>query len=111
MLYKDIIIKYDDEEWRKNRLIKIIDELANDFGREPAELIKKLEDDKSTLKIYWLYKVSPFLINVVNSAWMDNYEYHTNHIIIKDEDIFCPCCSAPPQKEDETIKNYINNLN
>jgi hypothetical protein len=107
MFYKDIIIKYDDEEFRKQRLIKVINEMCNDFGREPKELIRKLEDDKGTLNIYWLCKVSIFLKNVVNSIWMDNHELHTNHIILEQ----CACCNAPPQKEDETIKNYINNLN
>ena len=107
MIYKNIIIKYDDEEFRRIRLIKIIDELEEDFKRDPSELIMKLEDNKGTLKIYWFIKVSSFLKNVVNSIWMDNYEFNTKHLISN----YCPCCNAQPQKEDETIKNYINNLN
>jgi hypothetical protein len=107
MIYKNIKLNYNDEDWRKNRLIRIIDELNNDFGRDPVELIKELEDDKGTLKIYWLFEVSIFLKNVVNSIWMDNHEFHTKHIIIDS----CACCNAPIQKECEEIKNYINNLN
>jgi hypothetical protein len=106
MIYKNIIIKYDDEEFRRTRLIKIIDELEEDFKRDPSELIMKLEDNKGTLNIYWFIKVSSFLKNVVNSIWMDNYEFNTKHIISN----YCPCCNAPPQKEDPEIKEYLNSI-
>lgn len=104
MIYKNIIIKYDDEDFRRKRLIKVIDELEEDFKRDPSELIMKLEDNKGTLTIYWLIKVSLFLKNVVNSIWMDNYEFNTKHIISN----FCPCCNATPQKEDPEIKEYLD---
>jgi hypothetical protein len=106
MIYKNIILKYDDEDFRKERLIRVIDELEEDFGRAPSELIRKLEDDKGTLIIYWLFKVSTFLKNVVNSTWMDNHEFHTKHKIID----ACACCNAPIQKESQEIKDYLNNL-
>jgi hypothetical protein len=106
MIYKNIIIKYDDEEFRRIRLIKIIDELEEDFKRDPSELIMKLEDNKGTLKIYWFIKVSSFLKNVVNSIWMDNYEFNTKHIISN----YCPCCNASTQIEDKEIKEYLDSI-
>jgi hypothetical protein len=108
MIYRNIILKYNDEEFRLTRLKKVIDQIYEDSGYEASELIRKLEDDKGTLKVYWLCKITTFLINVVNSIWMDNYEFHTEHIIAIEDCDYCACCHAPPQKECEEVKNYFN---
>lgn len=110
MLYKNILIKYDDEEFRKNRLIKIIDELYNTIPVDYIVMIKKIVDIKGQLNVYWIEKPSNFYKMIINSMWMDLYEFHVNHIII-DTDNFCPCCNAPPQKEDPEIKEYLNSYN
>lgn len=106
--YKDIIIDYNDEEFRLTRLKKIIDELHETIPPDYIIMIHKIKDDKGTLNIYWNEKPSLFYKMVINSLWMDYYEFHTNHIIIYDD---CPCCSKPPQKENQEIKEYLNNLN
>ena len=107
MFYKDIIIKYDDEEFRKNRLIKVIDEIYNTVPHDYIVMIKKLVDIKGELNVYWMEKPSNFYKMIINSIWMDNYECHVNHIII-DPDEYCCHCNAPPQKEDPEIKAYID---
>jgi hypothetical protein len=73
-------------------------------------MIKKLVDIKGELNVYWTEKPSNFFKMIINSMWMDLYEFHVNHIII-DPDEYCCHCNAQPQKEDSEIKEYLNSYN
>ena len=106
MHYKNIKLTCDDE-FRLIRLKKVVDGLYNLIPVDYIHMIKKLEDIKGTLNIYWIESPSLFFKNIINSMWMDLYEFHTNHIIL-DKDDFCSCCNSPPQKEDKEIKEYLN---
>jgi hypothetical protein len=100
------MIKYDDEEFRLVRLKKLVDEIYNIVPIDYIVMIKKLVDIKGELNVFWIEKPSNFYKMIINSIWMDLYEFHVNHIII-DDDNFCRCCNAPPQKEDPNIKIII----
>lgn len=106
-VYKDIIIKYDDEDFRMKRLIKVIDEIYNIVPIDYIVMIKKLVDIKGELNVFWMEKPSNFYKMIINSIWMDLYEFNVNHIII-DPDEYCCHCNAPPKKEDPEIKEYLN---
>jgi len=83
MIYKKIIINNDDNEdlFRQQRLIQIIDELYELTGSDVSALIEQLEDNKGTLNVYWSSNVSTFLKNVVGSIWEEYFENNINHII------------------------------
>jgi hypothetical protein len=110
VLYRDIIIKNDHEEFRLVRLKKLVDEIYNLIPIDYIVMIKKLVDIKGELNVYWKEKPSNFYKMIINSMWMDLYEFNVNHIII-DDDNFCPHCNAPPQKEDPEIKAYLDSYN
>jgi hypothetical protein len=83
MIYKKIIINNDDNEdlFRQQRLIQIIDELYELTGSDVSALIEQLQDNKGTLNVYWSSNVSTFLKNVVGSIWEEYFENNINHII------------------------------
>jgi len=108
MHYRDIKLKCDDE-FRLIRLKNVVDEIYNIVPIDYIHMIKKLEDIKGTLNIYWIEKPSLFYKTIINSIWMDHYEFNTNHIIL-DPDDFCSCCNSPPQKEDPEIKEYLESI-
>jgi len=115
--YKDIILSYNDEQWRLNRLKSLIDFL--DEAPKPKETttlkkIAELEDDKGILNVYSLSRLSDYEKLWIKWIWQDNDEHIVKFIkyIQKVESpTFCPYCSQPPQKEDEEIKEYLNYLN
>ncbi len=110
--YKDIILTYNDEQWRLNRLKSVIDFIT--FGCEAPkpketttlEKIAELEDDKGILNIYYETRLSDYEKLWIKWIWQDNNEH-----IVKFKKYICPHCSQPPQKEDEEIKEYLNYLN
>jgi hypothetical protein len=110
MLYKDIIIKNDDEEFRLIRLKKLVDEIYSLVPIDYIVMIKKLVDIKGELNVYWIEPPSNFYKMIIDSMWMKLYEYNVKHIIINPEDI-CKCCDAPVNKEDPEIKEYLNSYN
>ena len=110
MHYRNIKLNSNDEEFRLIRLKEVVDDIYKIIPEEYITMIKKLKDEKGTLIIYWIEKPSLFYKTIINSIWMDHYEFHTNHIIL-DPDDFCNCCNSPPRKEDPEIKEYLNNLN
>lgn len=110
MHYNNIKLIYNDEEFRLVRLKKVVDELYETIPPDYIVMIKKLEDIKGNLNVYWIEKPSIFFKTIINSLWMDHYEFHVNHIILDPND-FCKCCNSPPNKEDPEITKYLNNLN
>jgi hypothetical protein len=107
-IYKQIILKFDDE-FRKQRLIKLIDELYNMIPIDYILIIESLEDIKGTLNISWLEIPTLFFKEIINSLWMEQDEYNVKHII-KTEG-HCKCCNSKHQQEDEEIKDYFKYLN
>lgn len=110
-LYRNIKLFYNDEEWRKQRLIKVVDELYNLIPYDYIIMIMTLKDIKGELNIHWKEAPSNFYKMIINSMWQDLYEFHTNHIILEDDDDNCPCCKAPINKECQEIKDYLKSLN
>ncbi len=109
MLYKNIKLVYNDEEFRLIRLQVLIDELYETVAPDYIKMIFKLEDIKGTLNVYWNEKPSLFYKTLIDSLWMDQYEININHNINQEfDDDFCPCCSKPHQKEDPEIKAYFS---
>jgi hypothetical protein len=106
-IYKQIILKFD-EEFRKERLINLIDELYKMILIDDILIIESLEDIKGTLNISWLKPPSLFYKEIINSLWMDQNEDNVKHII-KEKD--CKCCNSKPQQEDQEIKEYLYSLN
>ena len=112
--YKDIILIYNDEQWRLNRLKSVIDFL--DEAPKPKETttlekIAELEDDKGILNVYSLSRLSDYEKLWIKWIWQDNNEHivkFIKYIERIDSPTFCPHCSQPPQKEDEEIKEYLN---
>jgi hypothetical protein len=106
--YKDIILSYNDEEWRLNRLKLVIDFIT--FGCEipPLRKIAQLEDDKGILNVYYYTRLSDYEKLWIKHIWQEENEHIVKFIKVKE---FCPHCSQPPQKEDEEIKEYLNYLN
>jgi hypothetical protein len=106
-IYKQIILKFDDE-FRKERLINLIDELYNMVSIDYILIIESLEDIKGTLNISWLETPSLFYKAIINSLWMEQNEDNVKHII-KEE--VCKCCNSKPQQgEDQEIKDYFKYL-
>jgi hypothetical protein len=103
--YKDIILTYNDEEWRLNRLKLLIDFL-NEIP--PLRKIAELEDDKGILNVYYYTRLSDYEKLWIKHIWQEENEHIVKFIKVKE---FCPHCSQPPQKEDEEIKEYLNYLN
>jgi len=104
-IYKQIILKFDDE-FRKERLIKVIDELYNMISIDYILIIESLEDIKGTLNISWLETPSLFYKEIINSLWMEQNEDNVKHI-----ENYCKCCNSKPQQEDQEIKDYFKYLN
>lgn len=102
----NIILCYNEDEFRLVRLIKILDELYEQIPYGYMSIIRKLKDDKGTLIIYWLEAPTLLYKMIINSLWMDHYEFHTKHIILDSND-YCKCCISQPQKEDPEIKAYL----
>jgi hypothetical protein len=103
--YKDIILSYNDEEWRLNRLKSVIDFITFGYEIPPLEKIAELEDDKGILNVYYETRLSTYEKLWFKWIWQDNNE---NIVIFKK--YICPHCSQPPQKEDEEVKEYLNYL-
>jgi hypothetical protein len=109
--YKDIILSYNDEEWRLNRLKLVIDFL-NEIP--PLRKIAELEDDKGILNVYYETRLSTYEKLWIKWIWQEENEHivkFIKYIERIDSPTFCPHCSQPPQKEDEEIKEYLNYLN
>jgi hypothetical protein len=110
--YKDIILTYNDEQWRLNRLKSVIDFLDEDPQKKYPDItqtldkIAELEDDKGILNVYSLSRLSDYEKLWFKWIWQDNNEH-----IVKFKKYICSHCSNPPQKEDEEIKEYLNYLN
>jgi len=107
--YKDIILSYNDEEWRLNRLKSVVDFLEDDPDKKydyitpTLDKIFELEDDKGILNVYYETRLSTYEKLWFKWIWQDNNE---NIVIFKK--YICPHCSQPPQKEDEEVKEYLN---
>jgi len=100
--YKNIILSYNDEEWRLNRLKSVIDFLDI---TPTLDKIFELEDDKGILNVYYETRLSDYEKLWFKWIWQDN-----NENIVKFKKYICPHCSKLPQKEDEEIKEYLNYL-
>jgi transposase-like protein len=118
--YKDIILSYNDEEWRLNRLKSLIDFLDEDPQKKYPDItqtldkIDEIEDDKGILNIYYGIRLTTYEKLYIKHIWQEENEHIVKFIkyIEKVESpTFCPHCSQPPQKEDEEIKEYLNYLN
>lgn len=105
MIYKEIIIKFNDETFRKDRLIKAIDALYEYANNDLISRIDILEDNKGELIVHWNEKASTFEELVIESIWDDLFETNIKHIIT-----ICKCCNSKPHKEDDEIKNYFQSL-
>jgi hypothetical protein len=107
--YKDIILSYNDEEWRLNRLKLLIDFL-NEIP--PLRKIAELEDDKGILNVYCYTRLSDYEKLWIKHIWQEENEHIVKFIKVKE---FCPHCSQPPQKEDDNLRleinEYLNYLN
>lgn len=115
MLYKKVILSYNDEEFRKQRLIKLIDEFNETTTINMHNMIIKLEDNKGLLKVHWIKEPLILFKFAIEDIWSKLlYEDNVIHIIEPTDDGDCKCCNNPPQKEDEEIKDYfkyIHNIN
>lgn len=69
-------------EQRYNRLRRIADGTIQVIEPECIIALKKLEDNNNTLNVYWTSPPSNLNKLIINSLWMDEKEFHTNHIII-----------------------------
>jgi hypothetical protein len=111
--YKDIILSYNDEEWRLNRLKSVIDFITFGYEIPPLEKIAELKDDKGILNVYYETRLSTYEKLWFKWIWQEENENIVKFIkyIEKVESpTFCPHCSQPPQKEDEEVKEYLNYL-
>jgi hypothetical protein len=105
MIYKGIIIKFNDEIFRKERLIKAVDALYEYTNDNLIRQIDMLEDNKGELIVHWNKKPTTFEELIIETTWDDLFESNIKHIIIK-----CKCCNSKPYKEDDEIKNYFQSL-
>lgn len=118
-IYKDIKLFFNDESWRYDRLKSVVDFLEDkphilEDETPTIEKIVELEDDKGTLKIYIIARLSDYEKFWIKWIWEDNNEKKVKFIkYIKraPSPTFCPHCSKEPQIEDEEIKQYFNYLN
>ena len=86
MFYKKFILEVKDnsgDNYQKyyKRLIRIADAIT-DVIEDSLDTLKKLEDDKNNLNVYWSENPSNLNKLIINSLWMDEKEFHVNHIII-----------------------------
>ena len=108
-IYKQIILKFDDE-FRKERLIKLINEFEETTTLDANKMIEQIEDDKGLLKIYWNIEPSILFKYTMEDIWTKLlYETKVKHIIKIDS--YCKCCNSKPQQEDQEIKDYLKYLN
>jgi hypothetical protein len=108
--YKDIILNYNDDDWRQNRLKSVIDFL----DESTLKKIEELEDDKGILNVYYRIRLTTYEKLYIKHIWQEENEHIVKFIkyIEKVESpTFCPHCSKEPQIEDEEIKQYFNYLN
>lgn len=63
------------------RLTRIVDGII-ELLPDCIETIKRLEDDKNNLNVYWLTNPSNLNKLIINGLWMDEREFHVNHILI-----------------------------
>lgn len=116
-LYKDIVIDYNHEQWRRNRLESVIDFLDNNnFLPDETPTLKKiikLEDDKGILNIYYesSLRLSNYEKLYIKRIWQEENENIVKFIKYNNNSTFCPHCTKAPQIEDEEIKQYFNYLN
>jgi hypothetical protein len=112
MLYNKIILLYNDEDFRKQRLIKLIDDFNDTVTINMHNMINKLEDNKGTLKVHWIKEPLILFKFTIEDIWSKLlYEDNVIHIIESTNEGDCKCCNNPPQKEDEEIKDYFKYLN
>lgn len=84
MFYKKFILQVSQENNSQkyyNRLMRIADAIC-DVIEDNVETIKKLEDDKNNLVVYWSENPSNLNKLIINSLWMDEKEFYVNHIVI-----------------------------
>lgn len=117
-LYKDIVIDYNYEQWRRNRLESVIDFLDNNkFLPDETPTIQKiseLEDDNGILKVYFNSRLSDYEKLNIKWIWHDNNELFVKfikYIQRLESPTFCPYCTKAPQIEDQEINDYLNYLN
>jgi len=102
MEYKNIFIDFNDEEWRKERLKKIVDEIYLTLPIYEINKIDIIEDVKGTILFYWHIYPTQFNKNIIDViVYEDNEACNVKHYKNK-----CSCHSLP-QKEDDEIKKYI----
>jgi hypothetical protein len=56
--YENIILSYNHEQWRLNRLKCVVDLITLDFEFPPLQKIAELEDDKGILNVYYYTRLS-----------------------------------------------------
>lgn len=81
--YKNIELSYNYEEWRLNRLKSVIDFLDQPFDLNEISIlnkIKKLEDDKGILKVYYN---DPIIITILQRLWIKHIWTEENEHIVK----------------------------
>jgi len=79
--YENIILSYNHEEWRLNRLKSVIDNLDQSLLNNLAEL----EDDKGILKVYSSSSLSNYQKLWINYIWKDNNEHIVKFIKLKED--------------------------
>jgi len=112
-IYKQIILKFNGEQFRKERLIKLINEFEETTTMDvniTEGLIDEIEDDKGLLKIYWTIEPTILFKYTMEDIWTKLlYEINVKHIIKTEKK--CKCCNSKPEQEDEEIKEYFKYIN
>jgi hypothetical protein len=113
-IYKDIKLIFNDESWRYDRLKSVVDFFDESIKNKTVQL----EDDKGTLNIYIIARLSDYEKFWIKWIWEDNNEKKVKFIRyrqIADSPTFCPHCSKEPQIEDDNLRleinQYLNYLN
>ena len=107
--YKDIILSYNDEEWRLNRLKSVIDFFFLEEAPKYINIlhkIYKLEDDKGILNIYYTIKLTDYEKICIKYIWHEENEHIVNYIHINDKiNKYCQYCKFPDLIELPKQKN------
>jgi len=110
--YKNIILSYNDEKWRLNRLKSVIDYLDEDPNKNYTDItqtldkIDEIEDDKGILNIYYGIRLTTYEKLYIKHIWHEENENIVKFIkyIEKiDSPTFCPHCSELPKPKDDEL--------
>lgn len=109
MDYKGVYLMCNQEEWRINRLKKIVDEILSTIPKEERILLEGIEDIKGEIKTFWREKITLMSKKLVEIICYDDNDACDAKLYVNHLNTICGC-NQKPQKEDDEIKKYIKSL-